>query len=170
MRMPRITLLTGPAASGKNTIAHIYATAFRAQCAVIDNDLVRWMLRNPHLAPWPTDPPDSPSQWQHSLAIEHTCMLARSFAAHGFEVVICDVVGDRLAQLYRDRLADHDFRIVRLLPTWEESLRRHHTREHGITDEEASLVYDHQRQLTNFDATIDNSVLEPEDVAAWLAR
>jgi predicted kinase len=119
--MPPITLLTGPAASGKNTIAHLYATEQRQACAVIDNDLVRWMLRQPHLAPWPTDPPDSPAQVQHRLGIKHTCMLARSFVSEGYEAVLCDVVGDRLAAYYRELLAGQDFTIVLLLPTWEEA-------------------------------------------------
>jgi predicted kinase len=168
--VPRITLLTGPAASGKNTIAHIYATQHRTQCAVIDNDLVRWMLRNPHLAPWPTDPPDSPAQAQHRLGIKHCCMLARSFVENGYEVVICDVVGDRLARFYRDLLADLDFRIVLLLPTWEEALRRLRARAHSITEDEAALLYDQQRQITTYDARLDNSTLSPEAVAAWLAQ
>lgn len=167
--MPRITLLTGPAASGKNTIAHIYATEFREQCAVIDTDLVRWMLRNPHLAPWPTDPPDSPAQLQHRLGIKHACLLARSFVEHGFEVVICDVVGDTLAQLYRELLTDHDFRIVLLLPTWEEALRRLQSRPPNITAAEARLLYDQQRQMAAYDAKIDNSDLSPAEVAAQLA-
>jgi hypothetical protein len=168
--MPRITLLTGPAAAGKNTIAHIYATEFCAQCAVIDTDLVRWMLRQPHLAPWPTDPPDSQAQFQHRLGIKHACILARSFVQNGYEVVICDVVGDGLAQFYRDLLVDHNFRIVLLLPTWEESLRRLKTRDHRITEDEAGLLYEQQRQLTAYDARIDNSSLSPEAVAARLAQ
>lgn len=167
--MTRLTLLTGPAASGKNTIAHLYATEFSSQCAVIDNDLVRWMLRNPHLAPWPTDPPDSPAQYQHRLAIKHTCMLGRSFVAEGFEVVICDVVGDELAQHYRDLLAGCHFRIVLLLPSWDESLRRLKARGHSITEEEAALLYEQQRQITNYDARLDTTRLSPFETAAWLA-
>ncbi len=167
--MPPITLLTGPAASGKNTIAHLYATEQRQACAVIDNDLVRWMLRQPHLAPWPTDPPDSPAQVQHRLGIKHTCMLARSFVSEGYEAVICDVVGDRLAAYYRELLAGQDFTIVLLLPTWEEALRRLRGRTHGITEDEARLLYDQQQALTDYDHRLDNSTLSAGDVARWLA-
>lgn len=169
MSVPRLTLLTGPAASGKNTIAHVYATEFRERCAVIDCDLVRWMLRQPHLAPWPTDPPDSQAQAQHRLGIRHCCMLGRSFSDEGYEVVICDVVGDRLAALYRELLADRDFRIVLLLPTWEESLRRLRARPHSITEDEARLLYDQQLGMTACDVRIDNSTLPPHEVAARLA-
>ena len=166
--MARITLLTGPAASGKNTIAHVYATEFSAQCAVIDTDLLRWMLRNPHLAPWPTDPPDSPAQQQHRLGIKHACLLARSFVENGYEVVICDAVGDGLARLYQALLAGHDFRIVLLLPTWEEALRRLKSRPPTITEAEARLVYDQQNQLSVYTLKIDNSDLTPQAVATRL--
>ncbi len=168
--MPPITLLTGPAGSGKNTIAHLYATEQRSACAVVDTDLARWMLRQPHLAPWPTDPPDSPAQYQHRLGIKHACMLARSFVSEGYETVICDVVGDSLAQYYRDLLHGFDFAIVLLLPTWEESLRRLHGRSHSITEHEARLLYDQQQTLTNYDHRLDNTTFSASDAARWLAE
>jgi chloramphenicol 3-O-phosphotransferase len=164
-----ITLLTGPAASGKNTIAHIYATEHHQQCAVVDTDLVRWMLRNPHLAPLPTDQPDAPAQLQHRLGIRHSCMLARSFADEGYEVVICDVVGNALAQTYRELLVGYPFRIVLLLPSWEESLRRLQARGQTITEQEARLLYEQQANLLDYDLLLDNTNLSPHEVAAWLA-
>ncbi len=168
--MPPITLLTGPAACGKNTIAHVYATQYRARCAVIDTDLLRWMLRNPHLAPWPGDPPDSPAQAQHRLGIRHACMLAESFAREGYEVVICDVVGDRLAAYYRDLLRGQAFRIALLLPAWEEALRRLRARGPTITEAEAALLYEQQATLTDYDWRLDNSALTAEEAARWLAE
>ncbi len=168
--MPPITLLTGPAACGKNSIAHAYATQFRERCAVIDTDLLRWMLRNPHLAPWPTDPPDSPAQAQHRLGIQHSCMLAESFVREGYEVVICDVVGDALAAHYRALLAGQDFRIVLLLPTWEESLRRLRSRGPTITEAEAALLYAQQQALADYNVRLDSTGLTVEDVARWLAK
>ncbi|NPV68393.1 MAG: hypothetical protein HPY64_14720 [Anaerolineae bacterium] len=167
--MPPITLLTGPAAAGKNAIAHVYATQFRQRCAVIDGDLVRWMLRNPHLAPWPTDPPDSPAQAQHRLGIKHCCLLAGSFVVEGYEVVICDVVGDALARYYRELLAGQDFKIALLLPTWEESLRRLRSRGPTITESEAALLYKQQTQLQEYDWRLDNTALSVEEAARWLA-
>ena len=163
-----ITLLTGPAACGKNTIAHIYATRYSLRCAVIDTDSLRWMLRNPHLAPWPHDPPDAPAQGQHQLGIKHACMLAKSFLAERCEVIICDVVGDRLAQRYRDLLVDDDFRIVLLLPTWEASLARLQSRPPTITKAEARLLYNQQSHLTNYDAKMDNTHQPAESIAARL--
>lgn len=158
-----ITILTGPAASGKNTIGHLYAMQFNERCAVIDVDVVRGMLRQPHRAPWEGDE----GLAQHRLGVRHACMLARSFAAEGYNVVVLDVVWADLGQLYRQELVGCC--IVRLMPSWEESLKRLHARPHTITDAEARWVYDTQVGLTDFDHSIDNSLMPPESVAEWLA-
>jgi guanylate kinase len=165
MTMNPITILTGPAAAGKNTIAQIYATRFCDRCAVIDIDLVRGMLRQPHFAPW--DGTDGLNQ--HRLGVRHGCMLAKSFFAEGYEVILLDVVWADLGQLYRQQLSDHHFRIVRLMPSWDESLQRLHGRSHTITDEEAHWVYRMQQTLQHYDYTLDNTTLSPESVAEWLA-
>jgi hypothetical protein len=163
--MNPLTILTGPAAAGKNTIAHIYATQFCEQCAVIDVDVVRGMLRQPHLAPWD----GAAGLDQHRLGVKHACILAKSFLAEGCEVVVLDVVWADLGQLYRQQLAGHYARIVRLMPSWEESLQRLHSRPYSITDAEAEWVYTTQQSLQDFDYTLDNTTLAPEAVAAWLA-
>lgn len=163
--MGLITILTGPAAAGKNTIGHHYATHFCEQCAVIDVDIVRWMLRQPHRAPWE----GAEGLHQHELGVKHACMLARSFVSNGYEVIILDVVWDHLGQVYRHELAGYDCRIVRLLPTWDETLRRLHGRHASINDAEAKWVYDTQVSLQDFDHSLDNTHLSVEEVAVWLA-
>lgn len=160
-----VTILTGPAAAGKNTIAHLYATQFCDRCAVIDVDLVRWMLRQPHRAPWEGEEGLN----QHRLGAKHASLLARSFVAEGCEVVVLDVVWADLSILYRRELADCTCRIVRLLPSWDETLNRLHNRSHSINDAEARWVYDTQAQLTDYDYSVDNSSMSAEAAAAWLA-
>lgn len=163
--MQSITLLTGPAASGKNTIAKLYATRFCERCAVIDGDVVRQMLYQPHVAPW--DEPEG--LIQHRLGVHHNCLLAKSFVDSGCEVVILDVLWSDLAQRCRHELSDYPLRIVRLLPTWETALKRLHERPPSITDDEARWVYDTQLALTDFDLSIDNTALSPEEVSQQLA-
>ncbi len=167
--MTKITLLTGPSASGKNTISHIYATQYSDQCAVIDVDLVRWMLRKPHVAPWPSDTPASEGRYQHKLGIKHASILARSFVSEGFEVIVCDVIGDELARYYRELLDGEVFRIVLLLPTLEETLRRLNERSKTISEDEAQELYEQQRLLQGYDLKIDNTVLKPIEVAERLS-
>lgn len=162
--MKPITLLTAPTAGGKNTIAHLYATQFSDRCAVIDGDLVRWMLRNPHIAPWAEG-----GLAQHQLGVKHGALLARSFADEGFEVLILDVLWADLAARYRRDLAGYPLRIVRLLPSWTEALQRLHERPYTISDAEARWVYETQTALTDFDFTLDNTMLAAEAVCAWLA-
>src|SRR5579871_4699455 len=132
--MPPITLLTGPAATGKNTIAQVYATQYCQRCAVIDVDAVRAMLRQPHRAPWD----GNQGLEQHRLGVSHACLLAQSFADEGYEVVLLDVLWSDLPQRYRASLPD--LRIVRLMIAWEESLRRLHSRPPTISDSEAQWV------------------------------
>jgi hypothetical protein len=160
-----ITILTGPAAAGKNTIAHVYATQFSERCAVIDVDSVRGMLRQPHVAPWD----GAEGLAQHRLGVKHACMLANSFLAEEYEVVLLDVVWADLGQLYRRKLAGNYSRMVRLMPSWEESLQRLHGRPHSITDSEAQWVYTTQQLLQDYNYTLDNTTLSAEAAAEWLA-
>src|SRR5258708_34186174 len=126
--MNPITILTGPRGGGKNTIAHVYARQFCERCAVIDGDLIRGMLRQPHFAPWN----GSQGLDQHRLGVVHACMLAKSFLAEGYEVVLLDVVWDDLGQLYRQELSGHYFRIVIFMVAWEEALQLFHDRPYTI--------------------------------------
>jgi len=159
-----ITILTGPAAAGKNTIGHLYAARFSERCALIDVDVVRGMLRQPHVAPWD----GTEGLRQHRLGVHHACLLAESFVREGYETLILYVLWNDLAQQYRTTLADFSVRIVRLLPTWGVCVERLHARPHSITDDEARWVYDTQVMLQNFDITLDNSNISAENVAKWL--
>ena len=163
--MKPITLLTGPAASGKNTIANVYAAHFSERCAVVDGDVVRQMLRQPHVAPW--DEPEG--LIQHRLGVHHNCLLAKSFVDNDCEVVILDVLWADLAARYRDELSVYALYVVRLLPSWEVSLKRLHGRPPSISDSEARWTYDAQLGLTEFDLSIDNSARTVEHVAQQLA-
>jgi hypothetical protein len=162
--MSQITILTGPAASGKNTIGYTYAHDFCEQCAVIDGDQIRWMYAQPHVAPWHGDE----GLRQHRIGSRHGALLARSFVELGLEVVLLDVLWADLSAIYRSELSGLPVRIVRLLPSLDECLRRLHQRPHSISDDELRWTYDHTEALTDFDLTLDNTDLSPEMVAHWL--
>lgn len=158
-------LLTGPAASGKNTVADLYATRYCDRCAVIDGDVVRAMLHQPHTAPWEGDE----GLRQHRLGVRHVCTLAQSFVREQYEVVMLDPIWADLPQIYRKELEGYLFHIVRLMPTWEASLQRLHERPPSISDEEARWVYETQVALKDFDYSIDNSAQTAEETAAVLS-
>lgn len=156
-----ILILTGPSASGKNTISQILAQK-REKCAVIDVDLVRWMYRRPHKAPWDGDG----GMIQQKIGVENACLLAQNFIKNRLDVVILDVVVTETAALYRSLLPEA--KIILLMPSHEETLKRFKSRPHSITDDEFELVYEWERQLTDFDKKIDNTDLTAEQTAALL--
>jgi chloramphenicol 3-O-phosphotransferase len=164
--MPKILVLTGAVAAGKSVIAHRYALAHE-RCADIDVDLLRWMLRQPHQASW--DEQEVKQNYpQHRLGVKHACMLAKSFVDEGYNVVITDVVLPELLNEYRQNLVGYTFKIIKLMPTWEECLRRLHERSATISDSEARWCYEKQLALSSVDLTIDNTTLIPDDVVKQL--
>lgn len=69
-----VIILTGPPGAGKNTVAQIIAMG-KNKCAVIDVDLVRWMILQPHKAPWE----GNAGKNQQMLGVRNACLLAKNF-------------------------------------------------------------------------------------------
>lgn len=157
----KIIILTGPAGSGKNTVGYALAKK-RKKCAVIDVDLVRWMLYQPHKAPWEAG---EEGKDQQKLGIINTCILAKNFIQNSCDVIILDVVTNETANIYNDQLMQNHPKIILLLPTFLETQKRMSTRKFRITDEEEKLVYAWQENFNAFDEKIDNSNIPAETVA-----
>ena len=77
----KIVILTGPAGAGKNTVAEIFAKK-RERCAVVDVDVVRHMLVEPHKAPWAGDE----GRVQQVLGVQNACALAKNFLQNNLEI------------------------------------------------------------------------------------
>ena len=153
-------ILNGPTGTGKNTIAEIVSKKTE-RSVVIDVDLLRLMVKNPHKAPWQGEE----GKHQQLLGVSNACLLAKEFIKNGFSVIILDVLSDETAKLYKDNLNEFKPKLVLLLPTWEEIVRRNKTRERRLTDDELEMVYKQQADLKTFDEKIDNTNLSPEEVA-----
>lgn len=151
-------ILTGPAASGKNTISKILAHK-KEKCAVIDVDAVRWMYIHPHKAPWDGEEGKS----QQILGVENACLLAKSFAKNNIDIVILDVITDETASLYKKNLGK--VKIILLMPSYEEAHKRFKERPHTISEQEFKMIYEWEKNLTIYDEKIDNTALSPEEVA-----
>ena len=160
-----ILILSGPPAAGKTTIGPLLAKQFE-RCAVVDVDLVRAMLVQPHIAPWRGEA----GRQQFVMGARNACGLARAFVAAGFHVVILDVITDETAHIYQIELAALAHRIVLLLPTLKTVLQRNRDRGQYLTDEEVGLLYEWQRALTVYDQQIDNSELSVEAVVSALQQ
>jgi len=163
----KILLLTGPPAVGKNTVASRLA-AKRERCAVVDVDVVRWMVVQPHVAPWGGEE----GRKQHILGVRNACRLTEQFVEAGYDVVILDLVSDELLTIYRTELRPLEVKTVLLMPTHEEIKRRIISRPVSVSlkPEEIDLLYQWQTLLRTFDEKIDNTSLSAEDVAERLNR
>ena len=158
-----VLLLTGPSGAGKNTVAEALAPRLE-RCAVIDVDLVRWMVRQPHRAPWEGEE----GRTQHRLGARNASVLARSFLDAGYDVVLLDALTDELASLYRAELAGRGLWIALLLPSFEEVLRRNRVRGPRLKEAEVEMLYEQHARLTGYDERVDSTSLSADEVADLL--
>lgn len=156
-----IFILTAPAAAGKNTISQLLAQK-REKCAVIDVDLVRWMYRHPHKAPWDGEE----GKVQQRFGVKNAILLTKSFVEKGVDVVLLDVLVDETAKLYREAIPEA--KIILLMPSYDEAYKRFSNRPHTISDAEFKMVYEWQENLTIYDKKIDNTLLSAEETAEKL--
>lgn len=156
-------ILTGPSGARKNTVAVELAKQVN-RCAVIDVDVVRWMVLQPHKAPWEGEEGTA----QQRLGVVNACALARNFINAGFDVIVLDVLSDETARLYKAELKEIGPRIVLLLPTLDEIKRRNTTRETRLKSAEVEILYDRQQHLTEYDVKIDNTNLTAQELATRL--
>ena len=160
-----VLILNGPTRTGKNTIAEILSKKIN-RSVVIDVDSLRLMVKNPHKAPWQGEE----GKHQKLLGVSNACLLTKEFKKNDFSVIILDVLSDETAKFYKDNLNEFEPKLVLLLPTWEEIVRRNKIRERRLTDEELEMVYKQQVDLKIFDEKIDNTNLSPEEVANKLSQ
>ncbi len=153
-----IIILTGPAASGKNTISKILAQK-KERCAVIDVDTIRQMYVQPHKAPWDGEE----GKVQQLLGVRNTCLLTKNYFQQNINVVILDVLTDETANLYKKNLSE--VKIILLMPAFAEAQKRFRERPPTITDEEFKMIYRWEENLTVFDEKIDNTALSAEETA-----
>ena len=94
-----ILIITGPPASGKSTIGPLIAKQLQ-RCVVIDVDLLRAMVKQPHIPPWQGEKGNA----QLSLDVQNACAMAQNYVAAEFDVVILDVLTDETAHIYQQQL------------------------------------------------------------------
>lgn len=155
-----VIILTGPPGAGKNTVAQIIAKG-RNKCVVIDVDLVRWMILQPHKAPWE----GNAGKEQQTLGVQNACLLASNFLKEAYEVIILDVLTPDTAKLYKKQLQKNNVKIILLLPTYNEIVRRNTIRPPRLKENEVKMLYDQQKAFTGYDEIIDNTNLSSEETA-----
>ncbi|HEY4387371.1 MAG TPA: hypothetical protein VGN34_23195 [Ktedonobacteraceae bacterium] len=132
------------------------------RCAVIDVDLVRWMVVQPHKAPWDGEE----GKRQQILGVRNTCLLTQSFLEANLTVLILDVLSHETATLYKELLGTSAPKVILLLPTFAEIIERNRIRPR-LTDEELSLLYEQSMQFTLYDEKVDNTNVSSEQLVEW---
>lgn len=160
-----VLVLTGGPAVGKNTIASQLA-AMRERCAVIDVDNVRWMVLQPHHAPWEGEE----GHFQQRLGVRNACSLTHNFIEAGFEVLILDVLIEETTSHYRKALAPYHPKIVLLHSTYEEAQRRAINRPPALTQQEFQMIHEQQKAFTAYDRKIDTTHMTADAVAHHLVE
>lgn len=114
-----VFIITGPAGAGKSTVARALCARFE-RAAHIEVDHLRHMVRAGYASPLPGEADPNEAARQTALGQRHAAMLAQSFAAAGFVVVIDDILETR-AELdrYLANLADREVHVVTLHPDAE---------------------------------------------------
>jgi hypothetical protein len=158
-----VLILTGPYGADKNAIA-VDLARHLDRCAVVDVDLLRWMVVRPYIPPWDGEE----GRLMLQLGARNACCLANSFLESGFDVIILDVLVDETAQIYRTELQVRNPPIILLLPTLEKIQKRNHQRSPHLKEEEVALLYGWQCNLTSYNLKIDNTDLLAEQVAERL--
>lgn len=92
-------------------------------------------------------------------------MMAKSFLANGYGVIILDVLSDETKSLYREHLRKFEPKLIQLLPTFGEIERRNETRPPRLTYDELNMVYEGQASLSVYDTRIDNTDMSPDEIA-----
>jgi chloramphenicol 3-O-phosphotransferase len=180
-----VLILTAPSAAGKNAVASAVASLCH-RLAVIDVDVVRYMVVQPHKIPGAvTAELGYADELDWRVGVNSACRLAISFAESSFEVMVLDVLTHESMVQYRSGLRAFDPKVVLLLPSLDEVMKRH--RERGpepegsfmrgqglaaggwrLSAEDVVRLYRQQESLTGYDIRMDSSSLSPEEVAKQL--
>jgi hypothetical protein len=122
------------------------------------------MLVQPHTAPWHGEE----GRRQARFGVENACLLAMRFAKNGCDVILLDFVWSYTIELYKDQLRQHKPKIVLLMPSLNEILRRNQARG-WLPAHEVEMLYAEMRNFTDFDEKIDNTAISVEELAPRLA-
>jgi len=115
---PRIIIISGLPGAGKSTTARMLASQM-GRGAYVEADKLQEMIAAGGV--WPDGSPNitAEAERQLRLRLHNACLLARSFAEHGFAALIDDIViGQRLEQAIQE-FRGTSFGFVMLLPDFE---------------------------------------------------
>jgi chloramphenicol 3-O-phosphotransferase len=151
----------GPAGAGKSTLARAWC-ATRSRAAHVELDEVRHLVVAGRADP---QQPGTLQSAQYALSVRACLALARVFLDDGYDVAIDDVLEPAAFERYwHPLLGGLDWRIVVVLPTLEEVLRRSRARakrvleEHSRAQHAACTEWPPERRVDTTGLTVEQSL------------
>jgi predicted kinase len=156
-----LALFGGPAGAGKSTLARAWC-AGRERAAHVELDAVRDLIVGGRADP---QQPGALQSEQYTLSVAACLALARTFLEAGYDVAIDDALPPAAFERYwRPRVAGLDWRIVILLPSLQETLRRSRARakrvleRHTIGQHRASQSWPAALRIDTTGLTVEESL------------
>jgi len=166
-----ITVITGPAAAGKSTIAGLLCTRLE-RAAHVEVDLIRDMVISGYASPiaGPGDPVMVGEQLR--LAAENAAALARNFSSAGFEVIIDDIIetSEALDQLLLALTGIAPIYFITLLPDEETLCVRDAERDPDLRMGQRclDLLAVYHRNGEGRGLRLDTSCMSKSETVAWI--
>jgi chloramphenicol 3-O-phosphotransferase len=161
-----ILIVTGPAASGKTSVARLIAETSRDPSVHLHADDFFHALKVGRLRGW-----EDGSTPQHEVVFEAIGSAASSFAKGGYFVVLDSLIRPRYYQILTDTISSNniDLHYVVLRPSSSETLSRSRQREEAKRHRDEILVelYDAFTDLGSLEShVIDNTFLDVDQTVA----
>lgn len=167
-----LVLFAGPAGGGKSTLAAAWC-AKRERAVHLELDQVRDLIvagrADPRL-------PGALQSEQYELSVAACCALARVFVAAGYDVAVDDVLPPPAFEAHwRPALEGLDPRVVIVIPSLDETLRRAGARDKFVPEEiirrqhEASLLWPGPYRIDTTGLGVEESVRLVDGLISQLA-
>lgn len=168
--VPMLILLTGPAASGKTTVADKWARIQSSPCAHLSIDDVRHFVKAGYVDPagsWTSDHPI-----QTDFARNACADLGRRYLELGYSCIIDDAIfptwPDAGYQKWRDSLGDTPHQLIVLMPSLEtvQARNNHPSRIRPLPSTQIERIHSMMQLWKEQQVLlIDNSNLSPEETS-----
>ena len=139
-----VWIVSGLPAAGKSTTVRELASRYPRAAAIRRDDLQDQLFSGDVR---PGNDPLTESERQIDLNIRNQCLLARSYAMHGFVPICEELVGTRHLRLFEQLLAPLEIRLVTLDPPLELVVDRDHDRDAALQYHKYDRLPDLKRQI-----------------------